>query len=84
MSFAASALRKAAPAAPRVARSLHVSTPTLGGAHEPAYVHAKNMYDIQAMPNRTMKWAVSFVAALGFGFGVPVLAVVHQQKKASG
>eukprot|EP00959_Pyramimonas_sp_CCMP1952_P464287 9486325-Pyramimonas_sp.AAC.1 len=32
------------------------------------------MYDIQAMPNRTMKWAVSFVAALGFGFGVPVLA----------
>mmetsp|Transcript_19112 Transcript_19112/g.41836 ORF Transcript_19112/g.41836 Transcript_19112/m.41836 type:complete len:85 (+) Transcript_19112:69-323(+) len=84
MSFASSTLRRVAPAAPRVARSLHTSTPTLGGAHDPAYVHAKNMYDIQSMPNRTAKWAVAFVASLSFGFGVPVIAVMHQQKKASG
>ena len=87
MSFASSALRKvaqASSAAPRAMRTLHTSKPTLGGGHEPDYVHAKHMYDIQSMPNRKLKWAVGFAAALTFGFGTPICAVLHQQKKASG
>ncbi|GJM85226.1 hypothetical protein PR202_gb08749 [Eleusine coracana subsp. coracana] len=54
------------------------------GAHahdEPYYVHAKHMYNLHRMKHQQLKVSLSVLAAVSIGVGVPVYAVVFQQKK---
>ncbi|CAN6238405.1 unnamed protein product [Urochloa humidicola] len=54
------------------------------GAHahdEPYYVHAKHMYNLHRMKHQQLKVSLAVLAAVGTGAGVPVYAVVFQQKK---
>ncbi|XP_066380029.1 uncharacterized protein [Miscanthus floridulus] len=54
------------------------------GAHahdEPYYVHAKHMYNLHRMKHQQLKVSLAVLAAVGTGVGVPVYAVVFQQKK---
>eukprot|EP00238_Polyblepharides_amylifera_P005295 CAMPEP_0196574736 /NCGR_PEP_ID=MMETSP1081-20130531/4386_1 /TAXON_ID=36882 /ORGANISM="Pyramimonas amylifera, Strain CCMP720" /LENGTH=63 /DNA_ID=CAMNT_0041892845 /DNA_START=172 /DNA_END=363 /DNA_ORIENTATION=+ len=61
---------------------MHASTSALGGAHEPAYVHAKHMYNLGEMTNRKLKFGVAVSGALVTGLGIPVFAVWFAQWKA--
>ncbi|KAF8653199.1 hypothetical protein HU200_038787 [Digitaria exilis] len=54
------------------------------GAHahdEPYYVHAKHMYNLHRMKHQQLKASLAVLAAVSTGVGVPVYAVVFQQKK---
>lgn len=54
------------------------------GAHahdEPYYVHSKHMYNLHRMKHQQLKVSLAVLSAVGTGVGVPVYAVVFQQKK---
>ncbi|KAG0533354.1 hypothetical protein BDA96_04G186200 [Sorghum bicolor] len=65
-------------------RSFHSTGIRRMGAHahdEPYYVHAKHMYNLHRMKHQQLKVSLAVLAAVGTGVGVPVYAVVFQQKK---
>ncbi|KAG0495388.1 hypothetical protein HPP92_000080 [Vanilla planifolia] len=56
----------------------------MGGGHghdEPFYIHAKHMYNLDRMKHQKLKVTLSVLAAFSIGAGVPVFAVIFQQKK---
>ena len=42
------------------------------------------MYNLPAMSNRKLKFGIAVTACVVGGFGVPVIAAAHQQKRAAG
>ena len=65
-------------------RGFHSTGVRRMGAHahdEPYYVHAKHMYNLHRMKHQQLKVSLAVLAAVGTGVGVPVYAVVFQQKK---
>lgn len=86
MSFAASALRRAASeVAPKVAaagqRGIASSRSAAGGAHDPHYVHAETMYELWNMKNRKAKFGSAIVGVVVGGFAVPLIACWYSQYK---
>jgi len=77
MSFAAQPLRQVATTFSR--RAISTSTVARGG--DEAYVHAKHMYNIQAIPGRGIKFGIATLAILAGGFGIPVFAVHYSNEK---
>ncbi|KAL6634188.1 hypothetical protein ACP70R_026859 [Stipagrostis hirtigluma subsp. patula] len=78
--LAAAAESASAPAS----RGFHCTGIRRMGAHahdEPYYVHAKHMYNLHRMKHQQLKVTLAVLAAVGTGVGVPVYAVVFQQKK---
>ncbi|KAF7127615.1 hypothetical protein RHSIM_Rhsim11G0056800 [Rhododendron simsii] len=58
----------------------------MGGAHahghdEPYYMHAKHMYNLDRMKHQKLTMSLAVLTAFSIGAGVPVFAVVFQQKK---
>ena len=80
------ARRAAAQAPARVAarRGVSTSAPKLGGADEPAYIHAEKMYDVGATKGRTLVFGTATAAIVLIGGGIPVYACHFQNRKASG
>lgn len=70
-----------------VTREIHATARKEMGGHghsaEPYYVHAKHMYNLDKMKHRTLKITLSVLTAFSIGVGVPVYAVIFQQKKTS-
>ncbi|CAN6228143.1 unnamed protein product, partial [Urochloa humidicola] len=65
-------------------RGFHATGVKRMGGHghdEPYYVHAKHMYNLHRMKHQGLKVTLSVIAAVSIGVGVPVYAVVFQQKK---
>ncbi|KAJ1271053.1 hypothetical protein BS78_06G099600 [Paspalum vaginatum] len=65
-------------------RGFHATGVKRMGGHghdEPYYVHAKHMYNLHRMKHQALKVSLSVLGAVGIGIGVPVYAVVFQQKK---
>ena len=74
------ALRKLAAECPKLAtRSFHASRSAAAD-----YEHAPKMYNLLEMKNRKLKFGVLAVGMIVGGFGIPTVAAVWQQKKASG
>ncbi|KAM0916751.1 hypothetical protein ACQ4PT_010073 [Festuca glaucescens] len=48
------------------------------------YLHAKHMYNLHRMKHQKLTAWFSVLGAVSIGVGVPVYAVIFQQKKASG
>ncbi|XP_010543488.1 PREDICTED: uncharacterized protein LOC104816385 [Tarenaya hassleriana] len=56
----------------------------MGGGHhhdEPYYLHAKHMYNLDRMKHQALKMSLGVFTAFSIGVGVPIYAVVFQQKK---
>ncbi|KAM3367486.1 hypothetical protein ACQJBY_016219 [Aegilops geniculata] len=53
------------------------------GHDEPYYLHAKHMYNLHRMKHQKLTAWTSVLGAVSIGVGVPVFAVVFQQKKTS-
>ncbi|CAL5057788.1 unnamed protein product [Urochloa decumbens] len=69
---------------PNASRGFHSTGVRRMGAHahdEPYYVHAKHMYNLHRMKHQQLKVSLAVLAAVATGVGVPVYAVVFQQKK---
>lgn len=67
-----------------VTRGLHATGMKRMGGHghdEPYYLHAKHMYNLDRMKHRELKVFLSVLASFSIGVGVPVYAVIFQQKK---
>ncbi|KAJ7561281.1 hypothetical protein O6H91_03G021700 [Diphasiastrum complanatum] len=68
-------------------RALHAGgikqTSEHGGSYGADYLHAEHMYNIPAMSHRKLKFGLGVFGALAIGIGVPIFAVVFQQKKQS-
>ncbi|KAI0519629.1 hypothetical protein KFK09_007083 [Dendrobium nobile] len=67
-----------------VFRGLHATGVKKMGAHghdEPFYVHAKHMYNLDRMKHQKVKMSLGVLAAFSIGVGVPVYAVIFQQRK---
>ncbi|KAL0922777.1 hypothetical protein M5K25_006794 [Dendrobium thyrsiflorum] len=67
-----------------VFRGLHASGVKKMGGHghdEPFYVHAKHMYNLDRMKHQKVKMSLGVLAAFSIGVGVPVYAVIFQQRK---
>ncbi|XP_009624725.1 uncharacterized protein [Nicotiana tomentosiformis] len=67
-----------------VSRGIHsTSVRRMGGHghHEPFYLHAKHMYNLDRMSNQKLKMTLGVWSAVAIGVIVPVYAVVFQQKK---
>lgn len=45
------------------------------------YIHAEHMYNITAMKNRKIKFALGTITLVGLGVGIPALAVHWTQAK---
>ena len=52
--------------------------------NEQDYLHAKKMYDIPAMQNRSLFFGTFTTAILAVGTGLPLFAIWFQQKRAQG
>ena len=55
-----------------------------GGGHghdEPYYLHAKHMYNLDRMKYQGLKMSLGVFTAFSIGVGVPIFAVVFQQRK---
>ncbi|XP_057974773.1 uncharacterized protein LOC131162374 [Malania oleifera] len=52
-----------------------------GGHDEPFYLHAKHMYNLDRMKHQKLKMSLGVFTAFSIGVGVPVYAVIFQQKK---
>ncbi|XP_047319691.1 uncharacterized protein LOC124923764 [Impatiens glandulifera] len=66
------------------ARSFHASGVKRMGGHghdEPAYIHAKHMYNLDQMKHQKIKVTLGVLTAFSIGVAVPIIAVVFQQKK---
>lgn len=48
------------------------------------YLHAKHMYNLDRMKHQGLKMSLGVFTAFSIGVGVPIFAVMFQQKKASG
>lgn len=48
------------------------------------YVHAEHMYNITAMTNRKLKFALGTIVLVGAGVGIPAWAVHWTQSKRMG
>ncbi|CAH9082417.1 unnamed protein product [Cuscuta epithymum] len=69
-----------------VNRGLHSTGMKKMGGHahghdEPFYLHAKHMYNLDRMKHQKLKMSLSVLAAFSIGVGVPVWAVIFQQRK---
>ncbi|KAK4800713.1 hypothetical protein SAY86_021200 [Trapa natans] len=68
-----------------VSRGIHsTGVKRMGGGHghdEPYYLHAKHMYNLDRMKNQGLKMTLAVFTAFSIGVGVPVYAVIFQQKK---
>ena len=56
----------------------------MGGGHghdEPFYLHAKHMYNLDRMKHQKLTMTLSVFTAFSIGVGVPIFAVIFQQKK---
>ena len=65
-------------------RGFHATGVKRMGAHghdEPYYLHAKHMYNLHRMKHQGLKVTLSVLGAVSIGVGVPVYAVIFQQKK---
>lgn len=65
-------------------RGLHsTGVKRMGGhAHDaPYYEHAKHMYNLDKMKNQKLKVTLGTWTVVAIGMGVPVFAVLYQQKK---
>ncbi|KAH7568206.1 hypothetical protein JRO89_XS07G0261100 [Xanthoceras sorbifolium] len=51
------------------------------GHDEPFYLHAKHMYNLDRMKHQKLKMSLGVFTAFSIGVGVPIFAVVFQQKK---
>ena len=51
------------------------------GHDEPYYLHAKHMYNLDRMKYQKLTMSLAVFTAFSIGAGVPVFAVVFQQKK---
>ena len=75
------ARRAAAQAPARVAarRGVSTSAPKLGGADEPAYIHAEKMYDVGATKGRTLVFGTATAAVVRAAFesnGMPLPSIL--------
>ncbi|KAM7515277.1 hypothetical protein LguiA_004860 [Lonicera macranthoides] len=52
-----------------------------GHADEPFYMHAKHMYNLDRMKHQALKMSLGVFTAFSIGVGVPIYAVIFQQKK---
>ncbi|KAF8050545.1 hypothetical protein N665_1944s0006 [Sinapis alba] len=69
-----------------VSRSFHTTgaKKMSGGGHghdEPYYLHAKHMYNLDRMKFQGLKMSLAVFTAFSIGVGVPIFAVVFQQRK---
>ncbi|KAI3464363.1 hypothetical protein Pfo_021026 [Paulownia fortunei] len=68
-----------------VNRGIHsTSVKKMGGGHghdEPYYLHAKHMYNLDRMKSQKLTVSLGVLAAFSIGVGVPIYAVVFQQRK---
>ncbi|MED6205886.1 hypothetical protein PIB30_022019 [Stylosanthes scabra] len=62
-------------------RSFHSTGIKRGGHHEPEYMHAKHMYNLDKISNRGLKMSLAVFTGFSIGVAVPVYAVIFQQKK---
>ncbi|XP_044510418.1 uncharacterized protein LOC123228958 isoform X1 [Mangifera indica] len=53
------------------------------GHDEPFYMHAKHMYNLDRMKHQALKMSLTVFTAFSIGVGLPVYAVIFQQKKAA-
>ncbi|KAL8133218.1 uncharacterized protein LOC141712424 [Apium graveolens] len=70
-----------------VKRSFHATSVKRMGGHghdEPFYMHSKHMYNLDLMKFQALKMSLGVFTAFSIGVGVPIYAVIFQQKKASG
>lgn len=70
-----------------VNRSFHATSVKRMGGHghdEPFYMHSKHMYNLDLMKYQALKMSLGVFTAFSIGVGVPIYAVIFQQKKASG
>ncbi|KAL6515684.1 hypothetical protein OROHE_018718 [Orobanche hederae] len=86
LSFCASKLLNSAPSiSPGSAtRGIHSTGVKMGGGHghdEPYYLHAKHMYNLDRMKYQKLTMTLGVLAAFSIGVGVPIYAVVFQQRK---
>ena len=51
------------------------------GHNEPFYLHAKNMYNLDRMKYQKLTMTLGVLTAFSIGVGVPIFAVIFQQKK---
>lgn len=52
-----------------------------GHDSEPFYLHAKHMYNLDRMKYQKLTMTVAVLGVVSIGVGVPVFAVIFQQKK---
>ncbi|KAG9444133.1 hypothetical protein H6P81_015473 [Aristolochia fimbriata] len=68
-----------------VSRDFHsTGARRMGGGHghdEPYYLHAKHMYNLDRMKHQGLKMSLGVFTAFSIGVGVPIYAVIFQQKK---
>ncbi|CAK9137138.1 unnamed protein product [Ilex paraguariensis] len=58
----------------------------MGGGHahahdEPFYLHAKHMYNLDRMKHQKLTMTLGVFTAFSIGVGVPIYAVIFQQRK---
>ncbi|KAK9270072.1 hypothetical protein L1049_025646 [Liquidambar formosana] len=58
----------------------------MGGGHghghdEPYYLHAKHMYNLDRMKYQKLTMSLGVLTAFSIGVGVPIVAVIFQQRK---
>ncbi|KAJ0024973.1 hypothetical protein Pint_07665 [Pistacia integerrima] len=51
------------------------------GHDEPYYLHSKHMYNLDRMKHQALKMSLGVFTAFSIGVGVPIYAVIFQQKK---
>ncbi|KAK9095963.1 hypothetical protein Sjap_021460 [Stephania japonica] len=69
-----------------VSRGFHSTGVKQMGGHghdEPFYLHAKHMYNLDRMNLQALKMSLGVFTAFSIGVGVPIYAVIFQQKKTS-
>ena len=68
-----------------VSRSFHsTGAKKMSGGHghdEPYYLHAKHMYNLDRMKYQGLKMSLGVFTAFSIGVGIPIFAVVFQQRK---
>ncbi|KAH6765136.1 TonB-dependent heme receptor A [Perilla frutescens var. hirtella] len=68
-----------------VSRGIHsTSVKKMSGGHghdEPFYLHAKHMYNLDMMSHQKLKVSLGVLTAFSIGVGVPIYAIIFQQKK---
>nr|XP_043636425.1 uncharacterized protein LOC122607504 [Erigeron canadensis] len=65
-------------------RGIHSTGVKRMGGHghdEPAYLHSKHMYNLDRMKHQKLTMTLGVFTAFSIGVGVPIYAVIFQQKK---